>query len=143
MYVTIIFNSNIRATNTKKYTTLQPKLFVIHLLLLLLVGVLIVGLILFSEVITLTIAAASTATEMRDLEVEHKDIKQELEPNGTEEIEEKDGDNTVKQEEEEEQESNDDTAGTLLEEHNIIIENNYTSYDSPFDLPFDNMVPFP
>jgi hypothetical protein len=141
MYVTIIFNSNIRATNTKKYTTLQPKLFVIHLLLL--VGVLIVGLILFSQVLTSTIAAANTATEMRDLEVEHKDIKQELEPNGTEEIEEEDGDNTVKQEEEEEQESNDDTAGTLLEEHNIIIENNYTSYDSPFDLPFDNMVPFP
>jgi hypothetical protein len=36
-----------------------------------------------------------------------------------------------------------DTAGKVLEEHNIIIENNYTSDDVPFDLPFDNIMPFP
>jgi hypothetical protein len=41
------------------------------------------------------------------------------------------------------QQSNDDTALTVLEEHNIIIENNYTSDVVPFDLTFDNMIPFP
>ena len=45
--------------------------------------------------------------------------------------------------EEQEQECNDDTKGTLLQEHNIIIENNYTSDDVPFDLPFDDILPFP
>ncbi len=142
----MIFNSNIRITTTKKYTTLQPKQFVIHLLLLL-VGVLTVGLIMFSQVLTsTTTTATATATEMMtDMELEDKAIKQELEPSETEEIEDEDEDNTAKQEEEEIQESNDDTAGTGLEEDSIMIDGNYSSDDDdvPFDLPFDNMIPFP
>jgi hypothetical protein len=86
--------------------------------------------------------AIATASEMTDTELEDKAIKQELEPSEMEEIDVEEEDNTTKQQEEE-QESNDDTAGILLEEHNIIIENNYTSYDVPFDLPFDNIIPFP
>jgi hypothetical protein len=128
MYVIIIFNSNIRVTNTKKYTTLQPRLFVIHLLL---VGVLIVGLIIFSQVFTPIPTA--TASEMKDTEFEDKAIKQELEPMETEEIGE-----------DEEQQSNDDTAGTELEE-DIMIDDNYSSDDDdiPLELPFDNPMPFP
>jgi hypothetical protein len=104
----------------------------------------IVGLIIFSQVLTLTAAA----TEMTDMELEDKAIKQELEPSETEEIEEEEEeDNTAKQEEEEkeeEQESNDDIAGRELEEDNITIDGNYSSDDDvPFDLPFDNMIPFP
>jgi predicted nucleic acid-binding protein len=124
----------------------QPKLFVIHHLLL--VGVLmIVGLTIFSQVFT-SIAAATATSEMKDMELEDKAIKEELESSETEEIDEED-DNTAKQEEEgkeeEEQESNDDTAGTGLAEDNIIIENNYTSNgdDVPLELPFDNPMPFP
>jgi flagellar biosynthesis/type III secretory pathway M-ring protein FliF/YscJ len=141
MYVIIIFNSNIRVTNTKKYTTLQPRLFVIHLLL---VGVLIVGLIIFSQVFTPIPAA--TASEMKDTEFEDKAIKQELEPMETEEIGEDADDNTAKQDvegEDEEQQSNDDTAGTGLEE-DIMIDDNYSSDDDvPIELPFDNPMPFP
>ena len=140
MYVIIIFNSNIRVTNTKKYTTLQPRLFVIHLL----VGVLIVGLIIFSQVFTPIPAA--TASEMKDTEFEDKAIKQELEPMETEEIGEDADDNTAKQDvegEDEEQQSNDDTAGTGLEE-DIMIDDNYSSADDvPLELPFDNPMPFP
>jgi hypothetical protein len=82
---------------------------------------LIVGLIIFSQVLSST---ATAATEMMtDMELEDKAIKQELEPSETEEIEdEKEEDNTLKQEEEEEQESNDDTIGTGLEEDNIMID---------------------
>ncbi len=141
MYVIIIFNSNIRVTNTKKYTTLQPRLFVIHLLL---VGVLIVGLIIFSQVFTPIPAA--TASEMKDTEFEDKAIEQELEPMETEEIGEDADDNTAKQDVEghdEEQQSNDDTAGTGLEE-DIMIDDNYSSADDvPIELPFDNPMPFP
>ncbi len=131
---------------------MQPKLFVIHPLLLPLVGVLmIVGLIFFSQVLASAIADASTAaTEMKDMELEDKEIKQELEPSKTEEIKDADeeDDNTRKQEEkreeEEEQQSNDDTAGTGLEEDNIMIDNNYSSYDDvPLELPFNNPMPFP
>src|SRR5918999_6380491 len=154
-YVSIIFNSNIRVTNIKKYTTLQPRLFVIHLLL---VGVLIVGLIIFSQVFTPIPAA--TASEMKDTEFEDKAIKQELEPMETEEIGEDADDNTAKQDvegedaddntakqdvegEDEEQQSNDDTAGTGLEE-DIMIDDNYSSADDvPLGLPFDNPMPFP
>ncbi len=81
------------------------------------------------------------------MELENKAIRQELEPSETEEIEEEEEDNTAKQEEEgeeEEQESNDDTSGTGLEEDNITINDNYSSNDDvPFDLPFDNIIPFP
>ena len=134
---------------------MQPKLLVIRPLLPLVEVLIIVGLILFGEVLTLTIAAAAssaTATEMKDMELEDKEIKQELAPSETEE-EFKDGDeeddNTAKQEEggkEEEQESNDDdTAETGLEEANIMIDNNYSSYvdNVPLELPFDNPMPFP
>ena len=142
MYVIIIFNSNIRVTNTKKYTTLQPRLFVIHHLLL--VGVLIVGLIIFSQVFTPI--AAATASEMKDTKFEDKAIKQELEPMETEEIGEDADDNTAKQDvegEDEEQHSNDDTARTGLEE-DIMIDDNYSSDDEiPIELPFDNHMPFP
>ena len=123
---------------------MQPKLFVIHLLLLL--GVLIVGLTIFSQVFT-SIATA-TDSQMKDIEFEDKAIKEELKPMETEEIEEEEEDNTAKQEEEvkeEEQESNDDTAGTGLEE-DIMIDDNYTSNgddDVPLELPFDNPMPFP
>jgi hypothetical protein len=124
---------------------LQPKLFVIHPLLPL-VGVMIVGLTIFSQVFT-SIATA-TDSQMKDMESEDKAIKEELEPIETEEIEEEEEDNTAKQEEEgkeEEQESNDDTAGTGLEEDNIMIDNNYSSYvdNVPLELPFDNPMPFP
>jgi predicted nucleic acid-binding protein len=111
----------------------------------------IVSLIVLSQVVTSTTTTTATATatsEMIDMELEDKAIKQELEPSEIEEIEEeKEDDNTWKQEEEreeeEEQQSNDDTAETGLEE-DIMIDDNY-SYDDdvPFDLPFDNIIPFP
>jgi hypothetical protein len=69
--------------------TVQPKLFVIHLLLM--VGVLMIdGLMIFIQVITsTTTTATATATlEMKDMELEDKAIKQELEPLETEEVEE-------------------------------------------------------
>ena|SRR5215210_1158245 len=145
MYVIIIFNSNIRVINTKKYTTLQPRLFVIHLLL---VGVLTVSFIVFSQVFTAIPTA--TASEMKDMEFEDKAINQELEPMETEEIGKDEDDNTAKQDvegEDEEQQSNDDTAGTGLEE-DIMIDDNFSSDDDddddvPLELPFDNPMPFP
>jgi hypothetical protein len=122
---------------------LQPKLFVIHLLL---VGISLVGLIHFSQVFT-SIATA-TASEMKDMELEDEDIKQELEPIETEEIgDEEEEDNTAKQEDEgkeEEEESDDDIAGTELEE-DIMIDDNDSSDDDdvPLELPFDTPMPFP
>jgi hypothetical protein len=135
---------------------LQPKLFVIHLLL---VGISLVGLIDLSQVFT-SIATA-TASEMKDMEFEDKAIKQELEPSETEEIGEDEDDNIAKHEgegededdniakhegegEDEEQESNDDTTGTGLEE-DIMIDDNYASDDDdvPLELPFDDPMPFP
>jgi hypothetical protein len=106
----------------------------------------IVGVIIFSQVFTssrITIATAST--EMTDMELEEKAIEQELGPRETEEIQDEEEDNTAKQEEEEIQESNDDTAGTGLEGDTITRDGNYSSDDDdvPFDLPFDNMIPFP
>ena len=121
---------------------MQPKLFVIHLLLL--VEVLIVGLTIFNQVFTSL--ATATDSQMKDIEFEDKAIKEELKPMETEEIEEEEH-NTAKQEEEvkeEEQESNDDTAGTGLEE-DIMIDDNY-SYDDddiPLELHFDDPMPFP
>jgi hypothetical protein len=80
---------------------LQPKLFVIRLLLS--VGALmIVSLIVFSQVVTSTITTTATATsEMKDIELEDKAIKHELEPMETKEIEKED--NMAKQQEEEEE----------------------------------------
>jgi flagellar biosynthesis/type III secretory pathway M-ring protein FliF/YscJ len=122
---------------------LQPKLFVIPLLF---VGVLIVGLVIFSQVFTPIPTA--TASEMKDMEFEDKAIKQELEPSETEEIGEDEDDNIAKHEgegEDEEQESNDDIAGTELDE-DIMIDDNYSSDDDddvPLELPFDDPMPFP
>jgi hypothetical protein len=118
---------------------MQLKLLVIHLP----VGVIIVSLIFLGQVLT----PAPAAEEQTDIELEDKDTKQELEPSETEVIEDEDEeeeDNIAKQEEEEIQESNDDTAGIGVEEDNIITDGNYSSdNDVPFDLPFDNMIPFP
>jgi PKD domain len=84
---------------------LQPKLLDNHHLLLLSVGALmIVSLIVFSQVVTSTITTTATATatsEMKDIELEDKAIKHELEPMETKEIEEED--NMAKQQEEEEE----------------------------------------
>lgn len=122
---------------------MQPKLFVIHLLL---VGISLVGLIDLTQVFT-SIATA-TASEMKDTELEDEDIKQELEPIETEEIGDEEEDNTAKQEDEgkeEEEESDDDIAGTELEE-DIMIDDNDSSDDDddvPLELPFDTPMPFP
>jgi hypothetical protein len=108
---------------------------------------LIVGVTIFSQVLRsssspTTIAAANT--EMTDMEFKDKTIKQELEETETKEIDLEEEDNTAKQEDEEIQESNDYTAGTGLEGDNILGDGNYSSDgDVPFDLPFDNMIPFP
>jgi hypothetical protein len=98
------------------------------------VGVLmIVGLIIFSQALTLT----SAAMEMTDMELEDKAIKQELEPSETKPTKEN---NTVK---EEEHESNDNTRERRLEQ-NITIDNDiYPSDVIPFELPFNNIIPFP
>ena len=100
----------------------------------LLVEVLIFSLIIFNQVFT-----ATAATELIDIESKDKAIKQELWPSGTEEIKE----HNIEKQEEEEEENNRDTAGTLLEE-DIMIDDNYSSNDNvPFELHFDNIVPFP
>ena len=101
----------------------------------LLVEVLIFSLIIFNQVFT-----ATAATELRDIEPKDKAIKQELWPSGTVEIKE----HNIEKQEEEEEENNGDIAGTLLEE-DIMIDDNYSSDDDdvPFELHFDNIVPFP
>ena len=95
----------------------------------------IVGLIIFSQVLTL----ASAAMEMIDMELEDKAIKQELEPSETEPTKEN---NTVNQEEEE-QESNSDTRERGLEQNITIGDDIYPSDVIPFELPFNNIIPFP
>jgi hypothetical protein len=100
----------------------------------LLVEVLIFSLIIFNQVLTVT-----APTELRDIEPKDKAIEQELWPSGTEEINE----HNIEKQEEEEEENNGDNAGTLLEE-DIMIDDNYSSDDDvPFELHFDNIVPFP
>ena len=116
----------------------------------------IVGLMIFNSQVLISTTTTTTATatvtlETTDMELEDRDIKQELEPSKTEEIVEED--NMVKQEDEEEKEEeqennvDDDTAETGLEEGDIMIEDNYYSsdsdYDVPLELPFDNPMPFP
>ena len=100
------------------------------------VEVLIVSLIIFNQVFTVTAAA-----ELIDIQPEDKVIKQELWPSETEEIKE---DNIEKHEEEEQkQENNGDTERRGLEE-DIMIDDNYSSDDGvPFELHFDNILPFP
>ena len=105
-------------------------------ILYLLVQVFIVSLLIFNQVFTVTAAA-----ELIDIEPKDESIKQELLwPSKTEEIKEEDN---IEKQEEEEQENNGDIAGTLLEE-DIMIDDNYSSDDDvPFELHFDNIVPFP
>jgi hypothetical protein len=94
----------------------------------------VINLIIFNQVFTETAAA-----ELIGIEPEDKALKQELWPSETEEIKE---DNIEKQEEEE-QENNGDTKRRGLEE-DIMIDDNYSSDDDvPFELHFDNIVPFP
>ena len=98
------------------------------------VEVLIVSLITFNQVFTVTAAA-----ELIDIEPKDKAIKQELWPSETEEIREV----NIEKQEEEEQENNGDTKRRGLEE-DIMIDDNYSSDDDvPFELHFDNIVPFP
>ena len=63
----------------------------------------IVGLTIFSQIIissSTTTATAAAATEMTDMELEDKAIKQEIGPSKTEQIEEEKEDDTAKQEDE-------------------------------------------
>jgi hypothetical protein len=123
---------------------MQLKLFVMHLP----IGVMIVSLIFVSQVVfsaAVAVVADEEQTDIIELE-EYEGIKQELGPSETNPTE----NDIVKQEGEEEgededqQESNGDTAGTELEDDNIMIDDdNYLSDKVPFDLPFDDIVPFP
>jgi hypothetical protein len=112
---------------------MQLKLFVIHVP----VGVMIVSLILFSQAFT-ALAVASSSSDQTDKELKDKDTKQKSKSSDTKP---NDGDNMGKQTEEE-QESNSDTRAIGLEQ-NITIENIHPSNDMPFELPFDNSLPFP
>jgi hypothetical protein len=121
--------------NIEVYTTImQPKPFVIHLF----VGVMILSLIFFNQVLTLlSTPTTAAAAELIDIELKDKDIKQGL---GTSETKPNNENNIVKQEEEkEEQESNGYSRARGLEEHNITIDDD----DIPFELPFANSLPFP
>jgi hypothetical protein len=121
-------------------TLMQPKPFV----LLLLVGVMIHSLIFFNQVptslSTTTITTTATAAELTDIELKDKDIKQGF---GTSETKPTNENNIVKQEEEEKQESNGYTRARGLEELNITIDNIHLSDVIPFELPFANSLPFP
>ena len=108
---------------------MQLKLFVIHIP----IGLIIMSLLLFNQVL---IEAA--AAEQTDLDLKGKAIKQEL---GSSETKHTKENNTIKQAEENEQ-SNGDTRGRVIEQ-NITINDIYPSDDIPFDLPFDNIIPFP
>jgi hypothetical protein len=115
------------------------KTFVIHLLP---VGVMILSLIIFSQM--LTQAAAAAAEEQSDIVLKDKAIKQELGTSETKPTNEEN--NTLKQaKEEEEQESNNGDTRERGLEQNITINDIYPSDDGdvPFVLPFDNIVPFP
>jgi hypothetical protein len=107
---------------------MQLKLFVIHIP----IRLIIMSLLLFNQVL---IEAA--AAEQIDIDLQDKAIKQELGSSETKRIKEN---NTVKQAEEN-QESNGDTRGRGIEQ-NITIDDIYPS-NIPFELPFDNIIPFP
>jgi hypothetical protein len=108
---------------------MQLKLFVIHIP----IGLIIMSLLLFNLVL---IEAA--AGDQTDLDLKDKAIKQEL---GSSETQHTKENNTVEQAEEN-QESNGDTRGRVIEQ-NITINDIYPSDDVPFELPFDNTIPFP
>ena len=81
---------------------------------------------------------AAAAAEQTDIYLKDKAIKQELASSKTEPTKEN---NTVKQPEEK-QESNGDTLGATIEQ-NMTIDDIHASDDIPFELPFDNIIPFP
>ncbi len=108
-------------------TTMQLKLFIIDLP----IGAMIVSLILLSQLLT-------AAAELIDIEPKDNDIKQQSDSSKTKPAKEN---NTVKQAEEE-QESNGDTRERGIEQ-NITIDDIHSSDDIPFELPFDNILPFP
>jgi uncharacterized membrane protein (Fun14 family) len=101
------------------------------------VGVIMLNLILFSHVL-----AAYAAKEQTDTELEDEDTKEEL---GTSETNPTKEDDIAKQEEEDKEESNDDTKERELEDNILIDEDDdISSSDAiPFELPFDDIIPFP
>jgi hypothetical protein len=117
------------------------KPFLIHLLP---IGIIILSLIIFSQILTQAAAAAAAAEEQSDIELkEDKAIKQELGSSKTKPTNEEN--NTVKQAEKEEEESNNGDTRERGLEQNITINDIYPSDDGdvPFVLPFHITLPFP
>jgi len=109
---------------------MQLKLFIFYLP----TGVIIISLLLFNQILM----EAAAAAEQTDIYLKDKAIKQELASSKTKPTKEN---NTVKQPEEK-QESNGDTRGAAIEQ-NMTIDDIHASDDIPFELPFDNIIPFP
>ena len=109
---------------------MQLKLFIFYLP----TGVIIISLLLFNQILM----EAAAAAEQTDIYLKDKAIKQELASSKTEPTKEN---NTVKQPEEK-QESNGDTQGAAIEQ-NMTVDDIHASDDIPFELPFDNIIPFP
>ena len=115
---------------------MQLKLFAIDLPIV----VIVVSLIPFNQLFTTTVAAA--AADQTDIELADKDIKQKPLSNDKE-----DNDNNIwkqreEKQEEEEKVGNDNTRERGLEEDNIMIDDD-DHEDVSFELPFDNIIPFP
>lgn len=108
---------------------MQLKLFIFYLP----TGVIIISLLLFNQILM-----EAAAAEQTDIYLKDKAIKQELASSKTKPAKEN---NTVKQPEEK-QESNGDTRGAAIEQ-NMTIDDIHASDDIPFELPFDNIIPFP
>jgi hypothetical protein len=109
---------------------MQLKLFIFYLP----TGVIIISLLLFNQILM----EAAAAAEQTDIYLKDKAIKQELASSKTKPTKEN---NTVKQPEEK-QESNGDTRGAAIEQ-NMTVDDIHASDDIPFELPFDNIIPFP
>ena len=109
---------------------MQLKLFIFYLP----TGVIIISLLLFNQILM----EAAAAAEQTDIYLKDKAIKQELASSKTKPTKEN---NTVKQPEEK-QESNGDTQGAAIEQ-NMTVDDIHASDDIPFELPFDNIIPFP
>ena len=112
---------------------MQLKLFVINLL----IGVMIVSLILFSQVFT-ALAGASSSSEQTDKELKDKDIKHKSKSSDTKPNDE-DNVGNHKEVKEKKQQSNGHTRGRGLQADKIMINDN----DIPFELPFHDIIPFP
>lgn len=91
----------------------------------------------FSQILTSLSTTTTAAAELIDIEHKDKD-KEELSTSDTKPTNE---DNIGKQAEEE-QESNSNTRARGLV-HNITIDDIYPSDVISFELPFDNIIPFP